>query len=116
MNRSRTIGTRWESAIVDHLRDNGVPHAERRALNGANDRGDIAGLIGVVVEAKAEQKLRPAGWIAELLDEMANDKAHVGFVWAKRVGRTHPENGYILTTPAVMLRLLTEAGYIEGQA
>ena len=48
MNTSRRKGTAWESALVDYLIGKGWPHAERRALNGCNDKGDIAGLPGVV--------------------------------------------------------------------
>ena len=57
MSRSKARGTAWETAIVDYLRTVGAIHAERRALNGAKARGALAGLPGVVVEAKSAAKL-----------------------------------------------------------
>ena len=48
MSASKSKGTAWETAIVRFLKDRGWPNAERRALGGANDRGDIAGVVGVV--------------------------------------------------------------------
>jgi len=50
MSAARAKGTAWETAIVGYLRGRGAPHAERRALNGSNDRGDIAGIPGLVIE------------------------------------------------------------------
>lgn len=112
VNRSKTKGTRWETAIVDHLRRNGAPHAERRALAGELDRGDIAGVVGVVIEAKAEARQNLAGWLAEAEAERVNDRSDVAFVWAKRVGRTAAAEGYIIMTPATALHLLRVGGWI----
>lgn len=112
MSRSKNKGTRWESAIVDYLRANGVPHAERRSLNGNKDRGDIAGIAGVVIEAKSAARLDLAGWIAETETERINDHAPVGAAWIKRRGKTSPGHGYVLMTGDRFLRLLADAGYI----
>jgi hypothetical protein len=112
MSRSRAKGTAWESLIVDYLRRNGVPHAERRALNGAKDRGDLAGIPGCVIEAKNEQRIQLAAWLDEATQEAANDGADIGVVWAKRKGRAAAEHGYIVMDPPTLLRLLTAAGYI----
>jgi hypothetical protein len=112
MSRSRAKGTAWESAIVHHLRTHGAPHAERRALNGAKDRGDIAGLPSVVIEAKSAAKVELAQWLDEAEQERANDQAAVGVVWFKRRGKTDPGAGYVLMTGDTLVRLLAEAGYI----
>jgi hypothetical protein len=114
MNRSKIKGTTWESAIVKHLRELGAAHVERRALAGAADRGDIAGLPGVVIEAKAENKINLAGWLAEAEAERVNDKADIGVVWAKRIGKTGAEHGYVIMTPASLVRLLVAAGYMPA--
>lgn len=111
MNRSKIKGTRHESSVVEVLRASGWPHAERRTLGGVNDRGDIAGLIGVVIEAKATSRADIPGWLRELDVEMVNDNASTGAVWAKSVGKAHAEDGYIVMRPAVWLALLKEAGY-----
>ena len=112
MSASKRKGTSWESAIVDYLRASGVPHAERRALNGAKDRGDIAGLPGVVVEAKSAAQVQLAGWLEEAKTERDNDGAEVGVVWFKRRGKGSPGDGYVLMDGATLVDLLKAAGYI----
>lgn len=114
MSASRARGTRWESTIVDYLRGSGVPHAERRALNGAKDRGDIAGIPGVVIEAKDAKAVTLAAWLDEANTERANDNADLGVVWFKRRGKTSPGSGYVLLDGATLIHLLTAAGYIAG--
>ncbi|MFE7659660.1 hypothetical protein [Streptomyces celluloflavus] len=108
MSAAKRKGTAWESAIVRALREHGHPHAERRALGGAADRGDVAGLPGVVIEAKASTHLELASWIAELDAEMANDGADLGAVWHKRRGKSSPLDGYVTMPGHVFLRLLAE--------
>jgi hypothetical protein len=112
MSASKAKGTAWESAIVEYLKENGVPHAERRALGGAFDRGDIAGLPGIVIEAKSASRFSPATWVAEAQAERDNDKAAYGFVWAKRVRKGGAGDGYVVMTGADLVKLLGEAGYI----
>lgn len=111
MSAARRKGTSWETAIVQYLLANGVPHAERRALGGNLDRGDIAGLPGVVIEAKSGA-LHLAQWIAEAETERVNDGADFGIVWAKRPGKTSPADGYAILTGAALIELLRAAGYI----
>jgi hypothetical protein len=116
-NRSKAIGTRWESAIVDYLRANGRPFVERRTLGGINDRGDITGLPAVVLEAKACKTLSIGAWLKELDAEIANDLARskddatTGALWIKTRGKTSAGDGYIVMRPDVWLKLLKEAGY-----
>ncbi len=111
MSASRKKGTAWESAIVAYLRATGAPHAERRALAGNIDRGDIAGVPGVVIEAKSGA-FHLAQWLDEAEVERDNDQARYGIVWAKRPGRTSPADGYAILSGAALVQLLTEAGYI----
>ncbi|MGH3502972.1 MAG: hypothetical protein ACRDQA_19075, partial [Nocardioidaceae bacterium] len=82
-NPSRRKGTAWESAIVDYLRTQGWPYSERRALNGCNDRGDIAGIPGVVIEAKNAKTVTLGAWLDEAAIERTNDGADIGVVWVK---------------------------------
>ncbi|MGI5178656.1 hypothetical protein ACQEVZ_20200 [Dactylosporangium sp. CA-152071] len=111
MSAARKKGTSWETAIVTFLRSVGVPHAERRALAGNLDRGDIAGVPGIVFEAKSGA-LHLAAWIAEAETERRNDGADFGIVWAKRPGKTSPGDGYAILTGAALVELLRAAGYI----
>lgn len=91
-NRPKAIGTATETAVVRYLRDNGYPHAERRALHGNNDLGDITGIVGVVVEVKggkAAETSAPADlttWQAQTLTETENAGAQLGLLICKRKG------------------------------
>ena len=111
MNRSKRKGTVWESRVVEHLRGSGWPNAERRAQTGAADQGDIAGVLGVVVEAKAHATWHPSAWLRELDAEVVNAGADVGVVWAKVAGKSAAQDGVILMRPGQFLALLRAAGY-----
>lgn len=111
-NRSKAKGTAWESVCVDMLQREGAPHAERRTLAGALDRGDIAGVPGVVFECKAEARIDLPGYLAEAERERINDKADLAVVWIKRRGKTGAEHGYIVMVPSAFLALLRAAGYL----
>lgn len=111
MSRSKAKGTAWESAIVAHLKACGWPYAERRALNGNQDRGDIAGVVGVVIEAKSAARIELGAWLGEAHRERDRDQARIGAVWFKRRGKTSPGDGYVLMDGQTFVRLLTEAGY-----
>lgn len=78
MSRQRAKGTAFETAVCSVLAP-WFPYCERRALRGANDGGDIAGLpipievkntktidlAGACTEAEtAAQRLGVAGWAA----------------------------------------------------
>jgi hypothetical protein len=97
MNRSKDIGTRAETAVVRYLRAHGFPHAERRALTGTQDQGDITGTPGVCWEVKAWK--RPAGdgqitaWLAETETERINARADVGVLVVRRAGVGDPNAG-----------------------
>lgn len=112
MSASKAKGTRWETAIVEFLRANGVPHAERRTLNGSKDRGDIAGVPGVVIEAKNAATMSLAGWITEAETERVNAGAEVAVVWHHRRGKASPGDAYVTMTGATLMRLLVAAGYV----
>lgn len=106
MSASKIKGTRWESACVAALIEHGAIHAERRAMSGAADRGDIAGVPGVVFECKSEARSRLAAYIDEAEAERINDKSNVGLVWMKQPGKTAGADGIIVATGDVFARLL----------
>ena len=111
MSKSRRLGTLWEVAIVAGLRTRGWPHVERRALAGKNDRGDIAGIPGVVIEAKNHKTITLAAWMDELAAEKANDNADVAALWIKRRGKSRAIEGYVVLDGDSFIHLLKEAGY-----
>lgn len=99
MSRSKNIGTWTETAVVKVLRDNGFPHAERRALAGVHDLGDVIGTPGVCWEVKGGHAAEDAsdldieGWLAEAETERRNSKADIAVLVCKRraVGRERAE-------------------------
>lgn len=80
MNRPKQIGTAAETAVVRYLQGSGFPHAERRALRGILDAGDITGTPGVCWEVKGGEAAKNAsdGQIADWLVETATETANAG--------------------------------------
>ncbi len=113
MSAAKAKGTRWASAIVDYLRAQGWPHAELRNLSGAKDRGDIAGVIGVCIEAKNQARHSLTEWLDEARVEKANAGAAVGVVWFHRRGRASAGDGFVLMSGHQFVELLRDAGYGE---
>jgi len=111
---ARRKGTAWESAIVDFLRRHGHPNAERRALGGAKDRGDIAGIPGMVIEAKAAKTILLGPWLDETEQERDNDRASYGALWIKRRGYTCPGRSFVVMTGDDFVKLLADAGHGHG--
>lgn len=111
MNASKAKGTKWESEIVRCLVAAGWPHAERRALNGAVDKGDISGIPGVVIEAKNENRVSLASWVDEAEAEGANAAAYVSVVWAHRKGKALAGDGYVIMTGHQFTELLRMARF-----
>lgn len=72
MSASRRKGTAFETAVVNYLREAGFGRAERRALGGKLDKGDIAGVDGWTFECKNERSIDLAGYMEEAGKEAAN--------------------------------------------
>ena len=93
MSKSKARGTAFERRVVDYLIQRGFTNAERRALEGTNDRGDVSGIPGVVIECKDTKRLTLAEWQDETLSEQANARASVAFcVFPRRshhIGKAH---------------------------
>lgn len=112
-SRNKAKGSAWERAIVEHLRTAGWPYAERRIAGAAKDRGDIAGVVGVVIEAKNKARMALAEWVDEAELEQGHDGAWLGVVWHKRVGKASAADGYVTMTGAQFTALLARALDIE---
>ncbi|MEV4179901.1 hypothetical protein AB0J28_00460 [Streptosporangium canum] len=99
MARPKDIGTAAETAVVRALRDLGWPHAERRALAGTYDLGDITGCPGIVWEVKGGQQTRQPSdeqitdWMAETEQERVNARADFGVLVLQRHG-VGPSNAH----------------------
>lgn len=109
---AKAKGRTWENEIVGALIEAGWPHAERRRLAGALDRGDIAGVPGVVIEAKNRAAISLAAFVDEAESEAAHDaRDRIGVAWIKRKGKPRAVDGYVAMTGATFVQLLIEAGY-----
>lgn len=108
MSASKRKGTAAETAVVTYLRTAGFVQVERRTLNGAKDRGDIAGIPGVVIEVKNCARQELAGWVAEAELERDNDHASLGVVWHKRRGRTDPADWFVTMSGDQFAKLLRQ--------
>lgn len=113
MSKSKQKGTAAETAVVKHLEAAGWPYVERRALNGALDRGDIAGIPGVCLEVKAHATYAIPAWLKELETEVANDRAAHGILIVKPrgVGASRVGDWWAISTLDAHVALLREAGY-----
>lgn len=117
MNRSKTKGTAAESAVVTYLQSRGWPHAERRALAGGKDKGDVAGIYGiagtVVVEVKSCKTVAVPAWLREAAEEQNNAGAAVSAVVSKPrgIGDTRVGDWHVHMTVKQLCDLLEQAGY-----
>ena len=111
VSKERAKGTAAETAVVRYLQTHGFPHAERRALHGTADKGDITGCGPIVFEVKNHKTMDLAGWQKELLTEMAHAGVHVGSVIAKKRGTTDVGDWYAIMPVWIMVYLLGEAGF-----
>lgn len=111
VNKPKQKGTAAESAVVSFLRTAGFPHAERLALQGGKDRGDITGVPGIVFEVKAVQEYAFSAWLTEARVERDNAGADFGMVIAKPrlVGTSKTGQWYALMYSFDYLALVSEA-------
>ena len=99
MSKAKQKGTAFETAIVRYLRQR-FPYLqiERRALQGINDKGDIAGMsiagMPIVIECKNTRQLNISEHMRETQRETDNAHAPLGILiqHAPRVGFDKPEN------------------------
>lgn len=92
-NPSKAKGTKCETDTVRYLRANGFPNAERRALSGSNDRGDILADAGLVFECKhwaIYSDVDVLDWQAQTAREMRNANASEGVLIIRRTGKADP--------------------------
>ncbi|GAA0989173.1 hypothetical protein Q7689_11320 [Nocardiopsis tropica] len=92
MSRPKDIGTTAETAVVRYLAAHGWPAAERRALTGALDCGDVSGTPGICWEVKGGRTAETVGdgllgdWLEETERERLNAGADLGILVTKRTG------------------------------
>lgn len=116
-NKPKAIGTAGETAVAKVLVRSGWPNAERRALTGNHDCGDITGTPGLVFEVKSGKAAENAShaqilaWMEQELDvEVRNANAVHGVLVVKRRGVGHDNAGrwHAYLWADVLARLLTD--------
>jgi len=70
--KSKQRGTQTETMAVKALRAFGWEEAERRALAGKLDKGDVVNVPLFCLEIKGDRSMRLAAWKAETLQEQEN--------------------------------------------
>ena len=101
-------GSAAELAVAKWLNRLGWTQAERSRAGWTDDRGDIDGMPGVVIEVKNCKTLSIPAWLRELEVEMKNAKAWTGTVIAKRKGSTDVNDWYAIMPASVWAELLLE--------
>jgi hypothetical protein len=101
-------GSQFERDVAKYLAENGHPYAERRyGAGNTQDKGDINGLPGLVIECKNHGTLKFSEWLKEAEVEKGHAKADYGIVVAKRRGKSASE-AYVVMTLADFSRLWKE--------
>ena len=104
---SKRKGSAFELDVVRYFQANGFPYAERAYGAGRpDDRGDIDGIPGWVVECKNHKAIDLAGWCTEATAEAVNARSHWWCVIAKRRNRPVADS-YVILSLAQFARLLT---------
>lgn len=115
--RPRDIGTRTETAVVRYLRANGWPNAERRALHGATDLGDITGTPGICWEVKGGEQAKTASdglvrqWLAETTVEAIHAGAAIGVLVVQQARKPVAQWAAVL----LMGDLFTATAWLDGR-
>ena len=106
---SKSKGRDAENAVVEWLKANGFPAAERRRLSGAFDKGDIAGVHNLTVEVKAEKAITLSGYMTELRNEVDNTGDEYGVAIVKKRGTLEVDQWYAVMPAEWFLALFKAA-------
>lgn len=122
MNRSKARGTAVETAVTRFAQGYGFPHADRRALAGSLDRGDVLLCPGVILECKGGATAETASdaligsWLAETERERVNANAAVALLVCKRraVGATRAGQWAAWTTVGALRQLVSSLPFADA--
>lgn len=104
-NPSKRKGTDAENKGRDFFKTV-WPEVERRAQEGALDKGDLINVPRTCVEIKSAKGFHLGPWLKEAEAERARLGARWGLVFHKRVGTTDPAKWFATMEGATMLDLL----------
>ena len=109
-------GSAAELAVAKWLRKLGWIHAERSRAGWTDDRGDIDGMPGVVVEVKNEKRIDLPGYLRELEVEIANAQAWTGTVIVKRRGSMNVDDWYAVMPAKIWGELMVMLDQPNGNS
>jgi hypothetical protein len=109
MSKSKQKGTLAETAVADYLKQT-FPAVERRTLSGKNDKGDIAGVPGCVIEVKNQRSYKIHEWMKETEIERINAGVELGVLVIKPVGVgvAHTNKWWAVVSLETITRLIEE--------
>ena len=109
MSKAKQKGTLAETAVADYLRQT-FPAVERRALSGVNDKGDVAGVPGCVIEVKNQRSYKIHEWMKETETERINAEADFGILVIKPngVGVANVSQWWAVVSLETITRLVEE--------
>jgi hypothetical protein len=109
MSKSKQKGTLAETAVADYLKQT-FPAVERRTLSGKNDKGDIAGVPGCVVEVKNQRSYKIHEWMKETDTERLNADSDLGILVIKPngVGVSKVSQWWAVVSLETITRLIEE--------
>lgn len=108
---AKTAGTRFERLLADYLDAHLPGRIDRQPRTGAEDKGDIAGVVTpggrpVAIECKNATRTQLAAWIHEAHTEADNLGAAAGIIIHKRLGRSSPACQWVTMTVADLIAIL----------
>ena len=112
MSRPRDKGTFAETAVTDYLGSSGFPYAERIALGGSKDKGDVKVCPGIISEVKNCATIKLPQWFREVTAEKENAGAKHAFLVVKPagIGRTRVGQWWAGMLLGDLAELMVEAG------
>lgn len=109
---AKDAGARFERLIADYLADVlNDDRIDRMPGRGANDRGDIGGVLvrgqKLTIECKNHVRMSLPQWVDEAHREAGNNDALVGVVVSKRHGTADPASQWVHMELRDLVALIT---------
>lgn len=118
-NKNKQKGTSFETMIKRYLNENGFPDAERTALKGGADTGDINGVKNrhsgrnAIFQCKNQRTFQLSQWLDDTVEQAKNKGDAVPTLVVKRPNKGVNALGdsYVVMRLSDLVDLLKEAGY-----
>lgn len=110
LQNNKAKGQRYERDVCEMLTEELGRPVERRRLEGQLDRGDVAGIPGLIIECKNEKAWKVWAWLREAKTEAANETNRsgsptLGVVFKRQTGFPDPADSVVLMDVPTFLAL-----------